>query len=357
MTQSFEERKKETGYDLIYKGKVTENRILNPNGLKKCRHFTINLPGIGNKVIPGDYIGLFTENQANEVDRLITVSGISADDQVTVREQKSGWNGTIKWQEELTVKEALTQWIHIEEPKEELLKELLRRSGNANSAKQKLTSLLKPENSAELKKFMASNTVADVLEYFPEIKISAQELCDFSHNLDQRRFTITDIKPDSISIVESPIEYEIPKISLSENAEPNTINRKGVFTRHADKIKAGDSLKFYIGASDFGLPWKVREKPIADDPKALSAPMIFIGAGTGIAPYLPMLTEMEKENYCGQSWLITGNHSEETGFLYKDKLDDFRKKGVLGKLSFAASRQAPKKRRLIVMIKTLSRED
>ncbi|KPI95859.1 Methionine synthase reductase [Papilio xuthus] len=75
-------------------------------------------------------------------------------------------------------------------------------------------------------------------------------------------------------------------------------------------------------------------------PDKISRPMILIGPGTGVAPYIGFLEEqMKEEERDGHIiWLFFGCRYPDLDFIYNDELHDFKDSGVLTKLTTVFSR-------------------
>jgi sulfite reductase (NADPH) flavoprotein alpha-component len=79
-------------------------------------------------------------------------------------------------------------------------------------------------------------------------------------------------------------------------------------------------------------------------PEDRDTPLIFIAAGTGIAPYRAFLQQLEAENAAPDTWLIFGNPHLRTDFLYQREWLDWRKSGILTRIDGAFSRDQADKR-------------
>uniref|UniRef100_H0V865 Methionine synthase reductase n=3 Tax=Cavia porcellus TaxID=10141 RepID=H0V865_CAVPO len=88
-------------------------------------------------------------------------------------------------------------------------------------------------------------------------------------------------------------------------------------------------------ASSFHLP---------EDP---SAPVIMVGPGTGIAPFIGFLHHREKlqeqqpDGSFGAMWLFFGCRHKERDYLFREELGHFLERGVLTHLKVCFSRDAP----------------
>ncbi|MFC7483615.1 hypothetical protein ACFQX7_31360 [Luedemannella flava] len=75
-------------------------------------------------------------------------------------------------------------------------------------------------------------------------------------------------------------------------------------------------------------------RPPADD----TTPMIMVGPGTGVAPFLAFLRERQVRGARGPNWLFFGEQRRATDFYYADELTDLHEQGVLTQLDLAFSR-------------------
>lgn len=79
---------------------------------------------------------------------------------------------------------------------------------------------------------------------------------------------------------------------------------------------------------------------IPEDP---DVPMIMVGPGTGIAPFLGFLQERQADSAKGKNWLFFGDRNRESDYVYQDELERFEKDGYLHRLDLAFSRDQSNK--------------
>jgi sulfite reductase (NADPH) flavoprotein alpha-component len=104
-------------------------------------------------------------------------------------------------------------------------------------------------------------------------------------------------------------------------------------TLMSDRRRAGDTLNVFVKPNaHFRLP------------KDAAAPVVMIGAGTGLAPYRGFLQEREAAGVAAESWLVFGHRHFLYDFLYQLEIQDWLKSGVLSRLDLATSRDQPEKR-------------
>lgn len=85
-----------------------------------------------------------------------------------------------------------------------------------------------------------------------------------------------------------------------------------------------------VAAHDFGLTES-------------GAPLIMIGPGVGVAPFIGFLEHLELTGAENDAWLFFGDRRREHDWLYRDRLETWLDSGVLDRLSLAFSRDRPEK--------------
>jgi sulfite reductase alpha subunit-like flavoprotein len=102
----------------------------------------------------------------------------------------------------------------------------------------------------------------------------------------------------------------------------------------------GGVCSTYLADRAEGRPVKafVQRAPHFRPPADPSLPMIMVGPGTGVAPFLGFLEERAALGAHGPNWLFFGEQRRATDFYYRDELDRFRADGLLSRLDLAFSR-------------------
>jgi sulfite reductase (NADPH) flavoprotein alpha-component len=181
------------------------------------------------------------------------------------------------------------------------------------------------EDVGKRNEFLAGRQIIDLLEEFPH-QLNAEAFTALLRPLAPRYYSIA----SSQKAVEDEAHLTIARVAYESAGR----ERKGVAsTLVSDHRKTGDSLNVFIKANPhFRLP--------ADK----AAPVVMIGAGTGVAPYRGFLQEREATGAKGNNWLIFGFRNYLYDFLYQLEIQDWLKSGVLNRLDIAASRDQPEKR-------------
>ena len=100
----------------------------------------------------------------------------------------------------------------------------------------------------------------------------------------------------------------------------------------ADRLQPSSPIRVFIQPSHgFTIP--------ADS----NAPMIMVGPGTGIAPFIAFLQQRQLDKATGSNWLFFGDQKKATDFLYREQLETWQSGGLLTKLDLAFSRDGANK--------------
>lgn len=157
--------------------------------------------------------------------------------------------------------------------------------------------------------------------------------------------------PRPYSIVNSGLrDTNVIKICFSVMNLRN--NRKGLTTSWLQRILEENSLenkmkKLSINGGECGkIPIYLRKNISGFTmPSDLEVPMILIGPGTGIAPFIGFLEERQLLKIkdpnikLGKVWMFFGCRYSKLDFLYEETLKLFVEKGILNKLCTAFSRE------------------
>jgi sulfite reductase (NADPH) flavoprotein alpha-component len=143
------------------------------------------------------------------------------------------------------------------------------------------------------------------------------------------------IAPRLYSISSSP-KAHLGEVHLTVGAvryETFDRQRKGVCSTYlADRADGEFSPRVFVHKNKAFRP-----------PADPNAPMIMVGPGTGIAPFIAFLQERQATEATGKNWLLFGNPHSSTDFLYQDQLESFQKEGLLNQFSTAFSRDQEEK--------------
>ena len=274
---------------------LTNQKITGRDSTKDVRHIELSLEGSGLVYQPGDSIGVWPENRPESVDALLDVLALDGDAEVSV-------GG-----ETLALREALTKRLEITSASRGFAKAYAEIAGS-----EALAALL---DTPEATGYLKARQIVDVVVEHPA-KLTAQQLVDTLRKLTPRLYSVAsslDANPDEAHLCVGVVAYE----------------RFGrAHWGAASGFLAGPSTeaRVYVEPNDhFRLP--------ADG----DVPVIMIGAGTGVAPYRAFLQHRRAHGARGPNWLIFGERTMRTDFLYQLEWLRYRKEGLL-RLTVAFSR-------------------
>lgn len=175
------------------------------------------------------------------------------------------------------------------------------------------------------KAYAAKREVFDVLNDFVTASMSPQQLTSVLRPLHARYYSISSTpvtSPDVIATTVDVLRYS----SLN-------IERQGVASTYLRERCKMDSTK---------VPVFISKNPNFRLPKDDEKPIIMIGPGTGLAPFVAFVEERIARNASGENRLFFGCRHEKQDFLYRDELASFAADGCL-KLHTAFSRDGKEK--------------
>jgi NADPH-dependent sulfite reductase flavoprotein alpha-component len=284
--------------------RLTGNRLLSlPGAAKEIRQFTFDTDG----AVPyeaGDALGVWPVNRAALVDEWLAVTGLDGETPVTL----PGGG------EEVPFGEALRTRLEIARPGTDLLRFVADRCGD-----RELKRLLRPDNKGELAKWGWGRQAVDVIAEFP-VRAAAQEWADVLKRLQPRLYSISS----------SPLD------------DPRLIRLTTSVIRYENGLGAprGGVCSTYLADAAHDEPVRVFAQPARHfkPPADPAAPMVMIGPGTGVAPFMGFLAERRARGDRGPNWLFFGEQRRATDFYYREELEAYRRDGHLTRLDLAFSR-------------------
>lgn len=155
--------------------------------------------------------------------------------------------------------------------------------------------------------------------------------------------------PRAYSIVNSPTkDPHLIKICFSVMNLGN--NRKGLTTSWLENIILSSTIDYKMkhlnisgsNTKDCKVPIYLRDNLSGFNmPQDLTTPLILIGPGTGVSPFIGFLEERSTRNVkkpLGKTWLLFGCRNPKLDYIYEKELNHFKENGTLDKLTVAFSR-------------------
>ncbi|MFD9113688.1 molybdopterin-dependent oxidoreductase [Streptomyces bottropensis] len=285
--------------------RLVGNRLLSlPGAGKEVRRFTFDTSGTGLSYEAGDALGVRPVNSPDLVAEWLAVTGLDGSAPVEV----SGVG-------ELPFAEALHRHLDITR----ITPDLLRFVSERTRDNRELKKLMRPDNKDGLARWSWGRQAVDVVAEFA-VRAGAREWAGVFKRLQPRLYSISSsplVDPHHISLTVSVVRYE----NLSGRP------RGGVCSPFLADGEAGLEVPVFVQRSPHFRP-----------PTDPATPMIMIGPGTGVAPFLGFLQERRALGHRAPNWLFFGEQHRATDFYYREELADLQEAGVLGRLDTAFSR-------------------
>ncbi|MFF3614979.1 molybdopterin-dependent oxidoreductase [Streptomyces sp. NPDC002580] len=286
--------------------RLTGNRLLSlPGAGKEVRRFTFDTRDSATPLVyeAGDALGVRPVNSPDLVTEWLATTGLDALSEVDL-------DGTGR----VPLHEALHQCLDITRVTPDLLRFVADRTHD-----RALKKLLRPDNKDELAKWSWGRQAVDVIAEHP-VRVSAQEWADVLKPLQPRLYSISSsprVDPHLVSLTVSVVRYENPA------GRP----RQGVCSPFLADAAPGTPVPVFVRSAP-------RFRPPADP----ATPMVMVGPGTGIAPFIGFLHERRALGHRAPNWLFFGEQHRATDFYYEDELTAFLADGTLSRLDTAFSR-------------------
>ena len=287
---------------------LANTRLTATGSTKDVRHVELSVEGANLHYEPGDALGIVTHNRHGDVDAVLARLPLDPQSPVEVSPQST-----------LPLRQALTERYEIGPITVGFLKAYAEASGSDALAAQLAG------DAAALARYVRERHLVDVLGEHPTDRIGAAALARMLRPIAPRLYSIASSQraiSDEVHLTVAVVEYD----TLGQT-------RRGLVSGQvADLTGDETALPVYLHRNaGFRLP---------TDP---SAPIIMIGAGTGVAPFRAFVAERAALGATGRNWLIFGDRAFETDFLYQAEWLDWRKRRVLSNLDVAFSRDQAEK--------------
>ncbi|MFF0079634.1 molybdopterin-dependent oxidoreductase [Streptomyces canus] len=287
--------------------RLTGNRLLSlPGAGKEVRRFTFDTRDSESPLLydAGDALGIRPLNSADLVEEWLAVTGLDAGAAVDL-------NGV----GEVPLGEAFLRHLDITRITPGLLRFVAERTRDPRELKK----LLRPDNKDELAKWGWGRQAVDVITEYG-VTAGPQEWTQILGRLQPRLYSISSsplTDPHLVSLTVSVVRYE----NLHGRA------RQGVC-----------SPFLAAAAADTPVPVHVQRSPHFRPPADSGTPMVMVGPGTGVAPFVGFLEQRRALGHRGPNWLFFGEQHKATDFYYEDELTVFLADGTLSRLDTAFSR-------------------
>ncbi len=281
---------------------VANQRITGRLSRKDVRHIEFAFGESAVRYEPGDSLGIWPKNPTMLVSQVLSLTNLD------------GESVARRAQEQYPLRSWLSERLEITQLSQAFVRAYAEVTRSAA-----LAALLEPTAAEELRDFVATRQVVDVLRDYPA-QLSPDNLVHCLRRLTPRAYSIASSQracPDEVHITVRVVDY-------------SAFGHRHVGAASfymASEMAVGDSLQVYVEANErFRLP--------SDS----SAPIIMIGAGTGVAPYRAFMQERAETGAKGKNWLVFGEQNRRSTFLYQKEWLDWRKNEFIQRIDVAFSR-------------------
>ena len=273
---------------------------------KDVRHIEIDLADSGIHYAAGDALGVWFSNDEALVAEVLGLAGLSGDETVSLANGQS-----------LSIKEALTFHDELTQNTPQVIKGYAELSQNAA-----LLQLI--QDRTALQAAVDCTPIAGILHDYPHA-ISAEQLHGLLRPLTPRMYSIASAQAE----VETEVHLTVGRVAYEHHGQAYTGGASGFLS---DRVEEGGEIKVFVEPNkNFRLP------------ENGDTPIIMIGAGTGVAPFRAFIQQRDNNGDAGLNWLVFGNQKFTDDFLYQAEWLQYRKNGLLNKVSTAWSRQGHEK--------------
>jgi sulfite reductase (NADPH) flavoprotein alpha-component len=277
---------------------------------RQIRHVVLELDDPDLAYDPGDSLGIWPQNNPDEVELLVAILRAKGSEAVTLAD------GAV-----VTAREALGSECDLRSPTDALYA-LLAREARDEVDRARLAKLAQDDAQAE------TLGVHDVLDALLEFPSARPRIGDFVASLGR-------MQPRLYSIASSqkrhPREAHLTVGVLRYDRNDRSYQGAGSGFL-AEHLRPGRAVSVFVQrAHAFSLP------------PDLAAHVIMIGPGTGIAPFRAFLQERAAAGAAGRNWLFFGNQRRDVDFLYRAELEEFAERRLLSRMDLAFSREQTSK--------------
>ncbi|XP_018597629.2 NADPH--cytochrome P450 reductase-like isoform X3 [Scleropages formosus] len=311
---------------------VATNRKLNKGGTRHLMHLELDISGSKIRYDSGDHVAVYPMNDTSMVNKLGEILGSDLDTVISLNNLDEESNKKHPFPCPTTYRTALTHYLDISNPpRTNVLYEIAQ---YATDPKDQENLRKMASSSAEGKAMYHSwvqesrRNIVAILEDMPSLQPPIDHLCELLPRLQARYYSIASsakVHPNSIHICAVVVEYETKTGRTNKGVATNWLKNK-VVTDNGNK----SSVPMYVRKSQFRLPFKATN------------PVIMIGPGTGIAPFMGFIQERawlkQKGKGGGETVLYYGCRHQKEDFLYQEELEEYERSGVLTQLHVAFSR-------------------
>jgi len=322
---------------------IKEHRELHSSSSdRSCMHIEFDLEGSRLRYDAGDHLAVFPTNDSKLVDRIGELLGADLDELITLTNTDEDAKKKHPFPCPCTYRTALTHYLDINNPpRTNVLRELsLHASDPEEAAKLKsMGSGLDKEGYNDWVVDKARNIVA-ILEDLPSCKPPVDLICELLPRLQARYYSISSsphMYKKSVTITAIWTTGKTKTGRTFNGVATTYLKQKEPITKMVDGVEEviRPTVPVFVRKSAFRLPYRHQ------------TPVIMVGPGTGLAPFMGFIQERDKHRRdgkpVGETILYFGCRNQSVDFIYEKELRQFEADGTVSQLHLAFSRDSEKK--------------
>ncbi|XP_022084501.1 methionine synthase reductase-like [Acanthaster planci] len=334
---------------------VSATRLTREDAVKTALDLELDISESGIQYQPGDSFSIICPNDSKEVSNLIQRLGLA--DKADCPLSLQVLSGTKKRRAAIpeyiptplcSLRHAFLHCCDIRSPPKKAFLRVLIDHTSDESEKRRLQELCSKQGAGDYGAFIRDPhlSLLDILTAFPSCSPPLSQLFEHLPRLQPRPYSIS-----SSPLVDSNKLHFVFNIVVFSEEQGRNKQREGVCTgwlNHLTKIQhySDDSLHSQMLQLDIHpeirIPIFERTNQHFHLPADPTTPIIMIGPGTGVAPFIGFLQHracMQQTGVClGPAWLLFGCRHRDRDFLYREVIEGHLSSGILSKLCLSFSR-------------------
>ncbi|KAF9920314.1 hypothetical protein FBU30_009888 [Linnemannia zychae] len=307
---------------------------------------------------PGDAFGIWAPNNEALVRGVLSTLGVSeAAAAKAVKLHGQGIPTHLQPVESATLLDIFRYSVDLTTPPKKANIRLYADHASDLADKQKLMFMASKQGADVFNAFRAqSPTLLDILHTFPSIKIPIARIIETLPPMQPRYYSITSSPMSKNGHRRWSCAFNVVTYDL-----PEGIHRRGVCTPWLDELAGqvpfGKAVTSGLTAQRLPVFLKPNETKF-NLPSDTLKPVIMIGPGTGVAPFMGFLEHRAEQrlikkrlvnigtgprqhldDHFGDMWLFFGCRHREKDWLFREQMESFKNDGVLTELQVAVSRE------------------
>ncbi|KAK7118259.1 hypothetical protein R3I94_021929 [Phoxinus phoxinus] len=343
------------GYHEVYISKAVQ--LTQDDAVKSSILLEIDISEQDVAYQPGDSFDILCPNRASEVEELLLRLDLQMQRNFAVQvsllknSSKKAAKVPLHIPQNSSLQFILTWGLEIRSIPKKAFVRALADFTRSSSEKRRLLELCSKEGSADYNSFIRDTNVCvlDLLQAFPSCLPPLSLLFEHLPKLQPRAYSAASSSlqhPEKVHFVFNVVEFP----SCPEHPARTGLCTGWLVDHVSSILKPLGTVPASECLGTSALP-KVHVRPRPSStfhlPSDPSVPVVMVGPGTGVAPFIGFLQQREKEHETnqeatfGETWLFFGCRHKDKDFLFREELERFVHNGTLSHLIVCFSRDEP----------------